>query len=303
MRIFKLSYPDGPELWLSTFGARILKLIVKNKEGQRINVHRYPKDLNHYYTKEQYCGPVIGPIANRVKDGIAKIGEENFQMERNEQLNTLHSGFKGLHRHIWSIKERTPSKVILTTTIDHLEDHLPGNRNFEICFELTQNKLLINYKATTDLQTAINMTVHPFFNLSASKNLDDHFFWLDAKQITQVEKDLVPTGTLLDTPNTNYDFTQSRQLPDDTIDHNYVLNQPRNFENPAAVVRAEKSGIEMKFYCTQPGLQFYTGTSGFFAIEPQHFPDSLNHAHFPSIELSSDQVYDHSMIFAFHEIE
>ena len=300
MMIFKLVAKDGTQLWLSTFGARMVKLFVKDQNDQYLNILQRVKKLNDFYTKAQYHGAVLGPICNRIKDGIVHISGVNYQLERNDKRHTLHSGSKGLHRHTWKIVERSIDAVTMETEIAHLDDNLPGNRTFSICYKLVNGALEVKLSASTDRPSAINMTLHPYFCLDTESNLDHHFFRINADHYTEVDLDLIPTGKINHVEKTHFDFRKERQLPDDTVDQNFVLNTNDDFEKARAEIRSAKSGRSLSLKCTQEGLQFYTGLKTSFAIEPQSFPDAINHNNFPSIERSPEDTYQHRMIFAWN---
>lgn len=262
-----------------------------------MNVLYSPSNLNKYYTEDQYCGAVIGPIANRIKDGLVKLENEYFQLERNEGLNTLHSASKGLHRHSWSLESRTENSAVFSTSIQHLEDQLPGNRTITAEYSLSKNKLQLDLKMTTDRSTPANLSFHPFFKLDRTKSLDNHFFQINAEQYLSIDKAKLPDGRLLSVEQSIYDFRKERQLPDDVIDHNFICPDPSNIHSAKAIVSNKESNLQLKLYSTSPGLQFYTGRPHCFAMEAQHFPDSLNHPDFPPILIDQDHIFEQTIVF------
>jgi len=300
VRVFRLQDSESKaKVWLSNHGARILMIHLPTDSGQLINVHKYYRKHKRYQGSAKYCGAVIGPIANRTKNAILKIGDRTYQLQQNDGKHNLHSGSVGLHKHYWSFEQNDPERILFETSLRHLEDGLPGNRTFSVSYSLKNQILTVQYKMTTDQDTISNMTIHPYFNLAGRGGLDNHRFQINATQITAVDQALIPTGILEDVANTRFDFTEAKPLGPEIIDHNFVMTIQS--EKPFVMAHAEcqQTGIQMELEAKEPGLQFYTGLNNYFAMEPQGFPDSTSHPHFPSTLLKANEEYERQVNFIF----
>ena len=329
--LYHLKNENGMEVAFTNFGARIVSLIVPNKEGERYDVVLgFDKATDYNNPQEPYFGPVVGPFGNRIANGRFTLDGIEYELPTNNGPNTLHGGFEGLHFIVWDAKP-SANAVEFTCSLPDGKEGFPGNRNFKVVYTLTpQNELRIDYEATTDKKTVINLTNHAYFNLNGegSGTILDHELQIFADKFTPVDSTLIPTGELREVAGTPFDFHQPKKIGNDIgadneqlrygkgYDHNWVLNNGKPGELAlAAKLTGDKSGIVMEVLTQEPGLQFYSGNfmqekvtlkSGAkdsfrtgLCLETQHFPDSPNQPQFPSTVLNPGETYRTSSVYRF----
>ena len=285
---------SGLKLTLHPFGARVTSFIVPIDSGPKEIVESYP-DLELYKSKRKYSGATIAPFANRIKNGQFSIANQVYSIDKNEGKNSLHSGQNGLHLQVWETIEVKDNEVIFKCKKAHLEDGFPGNRIFTCCYTLEEDDLVINFYAESDRATFVNMTNHSYFNLDQADHLENHLFMIDASGVLELDNEGIPTGSTIPAIG-DFNLSTFQRLGKRVFDHNFILSNNEVLELAAAAY-CPYTDITLEVYTDQPGLQFYTGNKKFFAFETQHFPDSPNHANFPSTLVTPDKPYNFSCIY------
>jgi len=316
------------EVAFTNYGGRIVGLWVPDKNAKMTDVVVGMNSVSCFANAtEPYFGATIGRVGNRIAKGKFTLNDEEYTIPTNNNGNTLHGGNKGFQYVVWDARQPDDKTLILTYTSPDMEEGFPGNLEVKVTYSVTDAQTIkMEYQATTDKATPVNLTNHAFFNLNGegSGRILDHKVQIFAKQFTPVDEGLIPTGELKDVKGTPFDFTQSHSIGEriDTendqlkngggYDHNFVLNEPKkSAENDtmkhAATFTGDQSGIVMEVYTQEPGVQFYSGNfmqskntfkSGAkdayrtaFALETQHFPDAPNQENFPSIILEPGDTY------------
>ena len=254
-------------------------------------------------------GAFVGRFANRIAGGAFPLNGKTYEITKNEGRNTLHSGF-GYHLRSWKL-ERTDSGAKLSLFDPDGSEGFPGNVSVSVDVTLTEsNELVLDYTATTDADTVINLTNHSYFNLSGKEQMLDQELYLNADSYLEVDQGLIPTGKRIDVTGTDFDFRTRRPIASGKYDHCFVLN--------CGGIQAEAwdpaSGRGMRMLTDQPAVQFYCGaglggTKGKggkvyqpyagFCLETQHFPDAPNHPDFPSTVLRAGETFRSRTIYAF----
>ena len=336
-----------------TYGGIIQRLAVPDRRGKRANVTLGFKDLAGYLSPEYkkanpYFGAIIGRYGNRIAKGRFTLDGQQYSLDVNNTPNSLHGGFEGFNTKVWAAREiRSAGKVGVRMTYTSPAGEgctqsmpstppcttgYPGNLKAQVDYTLDRrNQLRIDYTATTDAPTIVNLTNHAYWNLGGegSGTIYDHQLLLNAGRYTPVDATLIPTGAMDRVARTPFDFRRwhaigarirknNQQLAyGHGYDHNWVLNRGGTNKGLAlaARLRDPASGRELTISTTEPGIQFYSGnfldgtlygTSGRqyrqgdgLALETQHFPDSPNHANFPSTVLRPGQTYRSTTVDAF----
>ncbi|MEL6884079.1 MAG: galactose mutarotase [Pseudomonadota bacterium] len=243
-----------------------------------------------------YPGVVIGPVANRVRDGRVVIAGATHQMPQNEGTTCLHSGPKGLHARTWRVSDHGDSSLTLNHALEDGEIGLPGVRNFTVTFEMQDTTLTVAFAATTTAPTPINMAHHPYWALGGTQRVQ-----IAADSYLPVDADNLPTGRVAAVDGTGFDFRNARPLPPE-IDHNLCLTGGRSAA-PRHIATLTGDHAHLHIASTAPGLQVYGGThlptlpgtdirpGAGIALEPQGWPDAANQPAFPSIMVTPAQPY------------
>lgn len=328
--IYQLQNKAGLKASITNYGGRLVSLWVPDQTGKPTDVVAGFDNLAGYeQSTEPYFGATIGRYGNRIAKGKFTLDGKDYQLFINNPPNTLHGGKKGYQAVVWDAKQIDGHTLELSYLSKDMEEGFPGNLNVKVTYELTaDNGLKITYLASTDQATVVNLTNHAFFNLNgeASGSILDHLVKINADHYTPVDSTLIPTGKIEPVKGTPFDFqtpftigsrikTNNVQLTNGKgYDHNFVLNQ-HNLTDPIAEVTGDKSGIIMRIYTTEPGLQFYSGNFMLsknvmkgghkddfrtaFAMETQHYPDSPNQPAFPSTVLRRGNAYQSTSIYKF----
>jgi aldose 1-epimerase len=327
---FELVNAHGMRAHLITYGALLTRLEVPDADGKRVDVVLGFDNLAGYAGDHPYFGATIGRVANRIAFGKFTLGGKEYRLATNNGPHHLHGGKKGFDKVVWQA-EMMPAKEAVAVRFSHTspngDEGYPGALTVSVVYTLTNNnELRLEYEATCDAPTPVNLTHHSYFNLNgpAAGTILDHELQIHADVITAVDQTLIPTGQYQRVAGTPLDFTQptvigSRiaQLAGDPggYDHNYVLRGGKGQLRTAAILRGPKSGIQMTLSTTEPGLQFYSGNfldgtlvgkGGIkylkhhgLCLEAQHFPDSVNQPTFPSVILKPGQTYSQTTVHAF----
>ena len=333
-QLFTLKNTNGLEVDISTFGGTITRWSAPDKDGNFDDVILGFKDLSSYQGTHPYFGSLVGRYANRIALGKFTLEGKSYSLAINNPPNALHGGPLGFHKKLWiakSLEEKDAVGVVLTLNSPDMEEGYPGNLQVEVTYRLNdKNELSIDYKATTDKTTLVNLTNHAYFNLKGEGNGDilDHQLKIFANQFTPVDSTLIPLENHADVDNTPFDFREWHLIGErvntefDQIirgkgyDHNFVLNKNGDELSVAAQVWEASSGRLLEVKTTQPGMQFYcgnfldgslTGKKGNkyafrngFCLETQHFPDSPNHPNFPTTVLKPGETFQSKTIYSLH---
>lgn len=315
---------------ITNYGARVVSLHVPDRDGNLVDVVLGYKDLAHFQDPgEGFYGAVVGRYGNRIAKGQFSLNGETYQLEVNNGPNSLHGGHNGFFAKVWEVVRTTENSIELRYVSPDGDAGYPGTLETTVTYTLTDdNGLEIQYQATTDKTTIVNLTNHAYFNLSGEgdETILDHMLTIHADGYTPVDETLIPTGEIAPLENTPFDFKQATAIGariDETdeqlergggYDHNFVLSKDAGLQLVASV-ESPKTGIVMDVLTEEPGLQFYSGnfmdsvqgakggkTYGFrsaFCLETQHFPDSPNQPNFPSTVLEPGQAYQTKTVYRF----
>lgn len=279
---------------VSNFGASIMSIEVQDRYGDIRDVALGFSKPEDYKTNPAFFGVVVGPIANRTKDAKFNLDGKTYEMEVNENGNNLHFNFTtGLHLRTFE-SEASSERVVFKLHINDMEDGLPGDRDLSISYEIDNDALKITYNITSDKDTVFNSTNHNYYNLNghSSGAVYGHSLKINADYYTDIDSELIPTGKLLPTKGSDYDYAQFEDFSAKSapIDHNFCRNNSESF-GVAAELMSLKSGIHMKVATDLPGIQVYTGGSipnidgkdfakysafSGIALETQFYPNSVN---------------------------
>ncbi|MSU04837.1 MAG: galactose mutarotase [Pedosphaera sp.] len=325
VRLFTLRNKNGVVVKLTNFGGIITEILAPDRSGKLGNVVCGFDNLETYLKGHPFFGAVAGRVANRIAKGKFTLDGKDYTLAINNGPNHLHGGIKGFDKQVWAAEVLPDQSVRMTYTSKDGEEGYPGNLKVTMVYSLDdENALRIDYGATTDKATPINLTNHSYFNLAGSGTIFDHVLYLNADQYTKVDETLIPTGEIAPVKGTALDFTtphsigeraQQTGLKPTGYDHNFVLNQQGRGLRLAARVNEPKSGRTLEVSTTEPGVQLYTanhmngsvvGTGGVsypqygaFCLETQHYPDSVNHPAFPSSILRPGSAYKTTTVFKF----
>ncbi len=315
----------------TNYGGKILSILTPSKDGNLVDVALgYPDIAGYESDADPYIGTLVGRYANRIAKGRFKLNGKSYQLAINNGQNSLHGGPTGFHKRVWDAKQLNDTTLELKYVSKDGEEGYPGTLGSKVTYTLTSdNAIRIDYEATTDAATIINLTNHCYFNLSGegAATINDHILSINADNITPVDTTLIPTGKLMPVEGTPFDFrnptaigsrieAQHDQLiAGQGYDHNFVLNTKGDLSKPAATAHSAVTGIYLEMFTTEPGVQFYggnfldgslTGKSGKayqrrsgFCLEAQHFPDSPNQPSFPTVVLEPGKTYKQTTIYKF----
>jgi aldose 1-epimerase len=323
VELFEFTTTSGMRIKVTTYGLRITELHMPDRSGKTANIVLGFDNLDQYFKPNPYFGATIGRFGNRIRAGKFTLDGKEYQLATNNGPNSLHGGLKGFDKRVWQAHPTNGSSVRFTYFSADGEEGFPGNLDAAVTLSLNdQNELQLNYEATTDQATPINLTNHSYFNLAGagSGTILDHELTLNTDLYTPVDDTLIPTGEIAGVKNTPMDFTAPHAIGERIAqvkggyDHNYVLRNSGGKMALAGTARDPKSGRSMQVLTTQPGMQFYSGNfmdgslrgnggvypkHGAFCLETQHFPDSVNQPNFPSTILRPGQAYRQSTVYRF----
>jgi len=325
VQLYTLKNDNGMTARLTDYGATLVELHVPDSDGDTVDVvNGFDSVAGYQSDANQYFGHTIGPVANRIANAEFTLNDKTYNLPANDGDHTLHSGAQGsLDEVVWEAKTMTTDAghdaIRFTYTHPERQAGFPGNLYVRVRYSLTDdNTLRIEYKASTDQATPVNLTNHSYFNLQGhgSSTIRDHVLTLNASRYTPVDDELIPTGEIAKVDGTPLDFTEPtaigkrldtmKQRPAGGYDHNYVLDKANGEMGHVATLNDPTSGRVMKVFSTEPGVQFYSGNFLFgqdgkdgesyqqhaaLCLETQHYPDAVHHENFPSIILEPDETY------------
>ena len=332
VKLYTLRNRHGMEARISTYGGIVTYLTAPDRHSDYADVVLGFDTLAGYLQSSPYFGALIGRFGNRIARGQFTLDGVKFQLGTNDGPNSLHGGVVGFDKVIWQavralVVPQGPQLTLTYLSRDG-EEGYPGNLKVTAIYTLTHdNALRLDYTATTDKDTVVNLTQHSYFNLRGRGDVLGHVVQIDADRFTPIDRTLIPTGELRPVAGTPFDFRRPTAIgarigvPDEQLrfangyDHNWVVNKPPRALAVVATVSDPDTGRVLEVSSTEPGLQFYsgnfldgslTGKGGWiyrfrdgFTMEPQHFPDSPHHPNFPSVVLKAGQTYRSTIVYRF----
>ena len=330
--IYTLKNRNGIEVEITNYGGAVVSIKTPDRRGQMADIALGYDDPLGYVADASYFGALIGRYANRIALGKFTLNGVEYKLAQNNGVNHLHGGVRGFNKALWQAREARRSDGValeLTYSSKDGEESYPGNLTVTTTYVLTnKNELRIEYSATTDKETIVNLTHHSYFNLAGAGSGDilSHQVKINADKFTPVDETLIPTGELKAVKGTPFDFSRptaigSRINQSDNqlvlgkgYDHNFVLIKKGKELSLAASVYEPSSGRVLDMWTTEPGMQLYTGNfldkvrgkagkvynfRGGFCLEAQHFPDSPNKPTFPSTVLKPGERYTQTTVYRF----
>ena len=299
--IFTLTNRNGIEARIANYGGMLMSLKTPDRNGVFKNIVLGFDTVQQYMAEPQwYFGGIIGRCANRIARARFQLNGVEYRLTKNDGEHCLHGG-NGFDRRLWIPEQFTHNSVRLIYRSPDGEEGFPGNLLVRADYRLSEdNTLELAFHATTDRDTVINLTAHPYFNLAGAGHGDilRHVLMLHADRFTPVDAEQIPTGEIRDVSGTEFDFRTPKAI-ESSYDHNWILNQAF-----AARVVEPASGRTLEIHTTEPGIQLYTGNhlknvhSG-FCLETQHFPDSPNRPRFPSTLLKAGATFSSKTAWRF----
>ncbi|MBN2103881.1 galactose mutarotase [bacterium] len=299
------------------YGAILVSLEMPDRNGKTDNILLGYSNLAGYQNDSFFIGATVGRYANRIARGRFTLDGKECHLPINDGPNHLHGGPDGFYKKVWEAKpfqEADRGGVVLTYFSQDGEAGYPGNLNVKVTYCLTDhNELKIDYEATTDRATPVNLTNHAYWNLAGKNTIKNHVLTLFASRYLPVDETAIPLGELAPVQGTPMDFTVAKSIGQDLdsipggYDHCYAVDSPSDRAVPAARLEDPDSGRIMNVLTTKPGIQFYSGNfledpflkHGACCLETQYFPDSPNQPDFPSCILLPEDVYQHATIHRF----
>ena len=329
-QLYTLTNANGMEVCITNFGGRIVSVMVPDKTGEMKDVVLGFDSIGDYINTPSDFGAAIGRYANRINQGKFVLDGDTVKLPQNNYGHCLHGGPTGWQYQVYTGQQLNDSTLQLTMQSPDGDNNFPGNVTAHVTYTLKGNNSIdIQYDATTDKKTVINMTNHSYFNLSGNpqNTITDNILYVNADSITPVDSTFMTTGEMLALTDNCMDFKNAKPIADALgmnneqvkfgmgIDHNYVLNTKGNIEEVAAKVTCPSTGITLEVYTNEPGIQVYTGNfldgtvtgkkgivynqRAAICLESQHYPDSPNKPQWPSVILEPGQTYHSHCIFKF----
>lgn len=321
VHLVELSHPSGFSVTLSTLGATITQLLVPlGGRAERRDVVLGYQTFDAYQSDPYYMGCLVGRCANRIAQGRFRLGGEEYILEQNQGTNHLHGGSGGFHRRVFGIERLGRHYLRLRYRSGDLEEGYPGALELEVTYSLREPLTLrIHARATADRDTLVNLTQHAYYNLGGP--VEEHLLRLACQRFTPIDEQLIPTGELRSVRSTAFDFTELTRIGDRIdqpepqlaiaggFDHNFVIDGLAGSFCRAATLVSPTQDLVMDLSTTLPGVQFYSGNFlpenkregshgrrfGYrdgLCLETQHFPDSPNQPHFPSVVFGPQRPYE-----------
>ncbi|MDE6023185.1 MAG: galactose mutarotase [Muribaculaceae bacterium] len=334
--LYTLKNANGMEVCVTNFGGRIVSIMVPDRNGDFKDVVLGFDSVQAYFPKNNQSdfGAAIGRYANRINQGKIMIDGDTIQLPKNNFGHCLHGGFSGWQYQVYSAEQTNDSTLVLTMDSPDGDNNFPGNVKATVTYTLlADNAIDIDYKATTDKTTVINMTNHSYFNLNGDPNepITNNILTVNASRYTPVDATYMTTGEILDVKDTPMDFTTAKEVGaqidevdfeqikfGNGYDHNWVLDTNRDDSQVAATLYSPTTGIQLEVLTDEPGIQVYSGNfldgkvtgkhgivykqrSG-ICLETQKYPDTPNKPEWPSATLNPGETYSSHCIFRFSTI-
>jgi aldose 1-epimerase len=328
--LYTLKNKNGLIAQITNYGAIIVSIIVPDREGNLVDIVQGYGTIDEYIKgNSPYMGAVCGRCANRIAKGKFTLLGKQYTLAVNNGPNHLHGGITGFSKVVWNVTSVSDSSVKMEYFSANGEEGYPGNLMVSVIYTLTdKNELRLDYFATTNKTTVVNLASHSYFNLAGegSGSIYDQELTINGAFFTPTDETSIPTGEILSVKGTPMDFTKPKNIGSDIdkddeqlkfgagYDHNWVLNHRTRTLGLAAIAHDPVSGRLMEVYTTQPGVQLYTanwidgekgkggkkyGRRWAFCLETQHFADAINKPHFPSTILNPGKQYRHSCVYKF----
>ena len=332
--LYTLTNTHGMEVCITNFGGRIVSIMVPDREGDMQDVVLGFDKVQDYFPENNQTdfGAAIGRYANRINQGKFTLDGVEYQLPQNNFGHCLHGGPTGWQYKVYEVLEADGQQLKLGLTSPDGDNGFPGTVKSTVTYTITEdNGLDIAYEATTDAPTVINMTNHAYFNLSgkpATHSITDDLLWINATHFTPVDSTFMTTGEIRPVAGTPFDFTTAKPIGQDIeadcqqvrngrgYDHNWCLDTDRDIAALAAELYCPESGINLKVYTDEPGIQVYVGNfldgsvigkkgiayplRSAICLETQHYPDSPNKPQWPSVVLRPGETYTSHCIFSFN---
>ena len=330
-KLYTLKNSNGMEVCITNFGARIVSIMVPDKSGNMTDVVLGFDNIEDYMQIPTDFGATIGRYANRIGQGKITIDGKEIQLPQNNYGHCLHGGPTGWQNQVFKANQKDDKTIVLTVESPDGDNNFPGNVVANVTYTLTDdNAIDIQYDATTDKKTVINMTNHSYFNLNGDPSVSsmNQILYLAADSITPVDDTFMTSGEMMSVAGTPFDFNTPKAIETDVnnfeneqikfgkgFDHNWVLSTKGNINKVAAKLTSPTTGITLEVYTDEPGIQLYTGNfldgtvkgkkgivypqRASVCLETQHYPDSPNKAHWPSVILEPEKTYTSHCIFKF----
>lgn len=327
VKLYTLSNASGASVSVMNYGATVVRILVPDRRGKLGDVVLGFDTFGPYPGQSPYFGAIVGRYGNRIAKGRFVLDGKSYQLAVNNGPNALHGGIHGFDKQMWAVHivSENPPSVEFSRISHDGEEGYPGTLAVHVTYTWdNHDELKIGYRAVTDKPTILNLTNHTYFNLAGHGTILNHRLYLNADAFTPVDATLIPTGEIRPVKGTPWDFltptaigSRIKQVGGNPVgyDHNYVLNKGWGAWSTAAEVDEPTTGRTMKVLTDQPGLQFYSGNFldgtvrgkggaaypqyGAFCLETQHFPDSPNHANFPTVVLRPGSTFKSATVYAF----
>ena len=337
VELFTFTRASAPGVSVTNLGGHIVEILAPDRQGKLADVTLGYKDFAGYLADTSYFGSLVGRYANRIAKGRFTLDGKTYTLATNNGPNSLHGGPTGFQKRVWSAKVVSGpdgDALELTYVSRDGEEGYPGTLTAKVVYSLrADGGLVIDYEATTDAPTVVNLTNHAYFNLAGEGEgtILGHEMQIEADATTPVDPTLIPTGEKWTVEGTPFDFRKPVAIgaridaADEQLkagggyDHNYVLRGKAGELRPAARVVEPKSGRVLEMLTTEPGVQFYSGNfldgsvtgksgkpyvrRGAFCLEAQHFPDSPNEPSFPSVVLRPGETYRQTTVYRFSVVK
>lgn len=321
---FELANKNGMKLQVITYGATVTSLQVPTADGKLVDVVLGFDDAESYIASYNlpsgpYMGATVGRYAGRISKGTFTLNDKTFQLNANNNGNTLHGGNVGFCKKVWNVSNITSGEnpsITFSLISNDLDENFPGEMHVELTYTLTEeNELKLDYKATSTEDTVINLTHHSYFNLNGhDSSVLDQQVWIHSDKIVETDADNIPTGNFTALSGHAFDFRTPKNAPA-SIDNSFVIEPTKEV---VAQLFSSKNNLKMSVYTDQPSVHIYVGGNCFntlkgkenaeyhpssgICFETQNFPDAPNHSHFPNSVLKKGDEYLQTTVYKFENI-